>query len=111
RELIRRLAGRITPTVFCLDAVGRIGEEMLREGVDLVCFDRKPGRDWGVSRRMAAAIRQRGLDIVHAHQYSPFFYAALAKVLAPRRPRLILTEHRRHSPARVSPAPRAVNRL
>ncbi|HJZ55188.1 MAG TPA: glycosyltransferase, partial [Gemmataceae bacterium] len=78
RELIRRLAGRITPTVFCLDAVGRIGEEMLREGVDLVCFDRKPGRDWGVSRRMAAAIRQRGLDIVHAHQYSPFFYAALA---------------------------------
>jgi glycosyltransferase involved in cell wall biosynthesis len=111
RELCRRLAGRITPTILCLDAVGRIGEEMVREGTDLVCFDRKPGRDWGVSRRMAAAIRGRRLDVVHAHQYSPFFYAALAKVLCGGRPRLILTEHGRHYPDRVSPLRRAVNRL
>jgi glycosyltransferase involved in cell wall biosynthesis len=59
---------------------------------------------------MARAVRERDLDIVHAHQYSPFFYAALAKVLCPR-PRLILTEHGRHYPDRVSPVRRAVNRL
>jgi glycosyltransferase involved in cell wall biosynthesis len=59
---------------------------------------------------MAATIRDRELDIVHAHQYSPFFYAALAKALHPR-PRLILTEHGRHYPDRVSPLRRAVNRL
>ena len=56
REVIRRAGNRIVPTVFCLDAVGRMGEEMRREGIDLVCFDRKPGRDWGVSWRMARAI-------------------------------------------------------
>ncbi|MDB5311382.1 MAG: epsD 1 [Gemmataceae bacterium] len=110
REMVRRLAGRVVPTIFCLDAVGRIGEEMVRAGVDLVCFDRKPGRDWGVSRRMARAVRARRLDVVHAHQYSPFFYAALAKLLCPR-PKLVLTEHGRHYPDAVSPVRRAVNRL
>jgi glycosyltransferase involved in cell wall biosynthesis len=111
RELCRRLAGRVVPTIFCLDAVGQLGEEMAREGIDLVCFGRHPGRDWGVGRRMAAAIRERGIDVVHAHQYSPFFYAAVAKALGPRRPRLILTEHGRPYPDRVGPLRRTVNRL
>jgi glycosyltransferase involved in cell wall biosynthesis len=63
-----------------------------------------------VARRLAAAVRDRGLDVVHAHQYTPFFYAALAKVLGPR-PRLVLTEHGRHYPDRVAPLRRAFNRL
>jgi glycosyltransferase involved in cell wall biosynthesis len=111
RETIRRLGGRIRPTVFCLDAVGRIGEEMLAEGADLVCFGRRPGRDWGVGLRMARAIRARDIEVIHAHQYTPFFYAALAKALCGLRPRVILTEHGRHYPDRVSPLRRAVNRL
>jgi len=111
RETIRQLQGRITPTIFCLDAIGRIGEELIAEGVDLVCFHRKPGRDWGVSRQMATAIRQRDIQIVHAHQYTPFFYSALAKPLCFFRPKVILTEHGRHYPDRVSPLRRAVNRL
>ncbi|HEY2911241.1 MAG TPA: glycosyltransferase, partial [Gemmataceae bacterium] len=111
REMIHQLGGRIAPTILCLDAVGRIGEELRAEGVDLICFERKPGRDWRVSRRMAWAIRERKLDIVHAHQYSPFFYAALAKLLCSRPPKLILTEHGRHFPDVVSPLRRAVNRL
>lgn len=111
RETVRRLKGRIRPTIFCLDAVGRIGEELVAEGVDLVCFGRKPGRDWRVSRRMAAAIRARDIQVVHAHQYTPFFYSALAKPLCGFRPKLVLTEHGRHYPDRVSPLRRAVNRL
>ncbi len=27
-ETIRRLAGRIAPTIFCLDAVGALGEQL-----------------------------------------------------------------------------------
>jgi glycosyltransferase involved in cell wall biosynthesis len=111
REIIHRLGNRIVPTIFCLDAVGQIGEQLRREGIDLVCFDRKPGRDWSVSFRMARAIRQRKIDIIHAHQYSPFFYAALAKCLSLQPLRLILTEHGRHYPDVVSPKRRAVNRL
>ena len=111
RETVRRLAGRVTATVFCLDAVGRIGEEMARAGTEVVCLNRRPGRDWGVAVRLATAIRERDIELIHAHQYSPFFYAALAKGLCGLRPRLILTEHGRHYPDRVSPLRRAVNRL
>jgi glycosyltransferase involved in cell wall biosynthesis len=111
RETIRRLAGKIVPTIFCLDAVGQIGEEMISGGVELVCFNRRPGRDWAVSRRLARAVKERRIEVIHAHQYTPFFYAALARPLCQFRPKLILTEHGRHYPDRVSPLRRAVNRL
>lgn len=111
RETIRRLGPRIVPAVFCLDRVGQIGEELIADGVDLVCFDRKPGRDFGVSRRLAAAATARRLDVIHAHQYTPFFYSALAKPLCRPRPKVILTEHGRHYPDIVSPHRRAFNRI
>jgi len=111
RETIRRLGSAIIPTVFCLDRVGTLGEEFVAEGGDLVCFDRRPGRDYRVSWHMAGEIRHRSLDVLHAHQYSPFFYAALAKQLLRRPPKLILTEHGRHYPDAVSPKRRAFNRL
>jgi glycosyltransferase involved in cell wall biosynthesis len=111
RETIRRLGPRIVPTVFCLDRVGQIGEELVADGIDIECFDRKPGRDYGVSRRLAAAASARRIDVLHAHQYTPFFYSALAKPLCRPRPKLILTEHGRHYPDTVSPHRRAFNRL
>jgi glycosyltransferase involved in cell wall biosynthesis len=110
-ETIRRLAGRIEPTIFCLDAIGPLGEQLRSEGVEVLCLNRRPGRDWRVAWRMARAIRERDIEVIHAHQYTPFFYSALAKLLLRRPPRLILTEHGRHYPDVVSPKRRAVNRL
>src|SRR6266852_2065755 len=78
-EAIRRLAGRIDPVVFCLDAVGRLGEKLLEQGVPVVCLGRRPGRDWRVGWRLAGELRARRVEVVHAHQYTPFFYAALAR--------------------------------
>ena len=49
--------------------------------------------------------------MLHAHQYTPFFYAALAKVLLGGRPQLIFTEHGRHYPDYVSSLRRGLNRL
>jgi glycosyltransferase involved in cell wall biosynthesis len=110
-ETIYRLGDRLRPTILCLDYVGALGEKMRGEGFDVVCLGRKPGRDWGVAWRIAREIRTRRIDILHAHLYSPFFYAALARVLVGGRTRLILTEHGRPFPDRVSPLRRAVNRL
>jgi glycosyltransferase involved in cell wall biosynthesis len=110
-ETVRRLAGRIDPVIFCLDKVGPLGERLREEGVEVVCFNRRPGRDLGVAWRMAKEVRARGIKVLHAHQYTPFFYAALARVLAGGAPRLILTEHGRHYPDVVSPLRRAANRL
>ncbi len=111
RETVRRLGPVIAPTVFCLDSVGRIGEELLAEGVDVVCLNRRPGWDFRVSRRLAAAARERSVEVFHAHQYTPFFYAALTKLQLWSCPKLILTEHGRHYPDTVSPARRALNRV
>jgi glycosyltransferase involved in cell wall biosynthesis len=111
RELIRRAGPRIVPSVFCLEDIGRMGREMREEGIDIVHFDRRDGVDWGVVRRMAKCFRERELDIVHAHQYTPFYYSALARLLSRRRPKLILTEHGRHYPDIVSRKRRTANRL
>src|SRR5262245_52598650 len=108
-ETIRRLASRIEPVIFCIDEVGALGMRMREEGVDVVAFHRRPGLDLGVSRRMAAEIRTRGLDVVHAHQYTPFFYASIAARLSRVGPRVIFTEHGRHFPDVVSIKRRLIN--
>ncbi len=111
REVIRRLGARIVPTVFCLDAVGPIGEDLIRDGVEVLALGRRPGWDFKVAKRLAHEATARRIDVLHAHQYTPFFYAALAKPFIRPFPRLILTEHGRHYPDVVSPVRRAVNRL
>jgi N-acetyl-alpha-D-glucosaminyl L-malate synthase BshA len=108
-ETIRRLARRIDPVVFCLDGVGALGEQLLGEGVEVVVLDRRPGRDWRVAWRLAREVRSRRIQLLHAHQYTPFFYAALAKTLAGGRARLVFTEHGRHYPDVVSRSRRLVN--
>jgi glycosyltransferase involved in cell wall biosynthesis len=110
-EAIRRLRGRIEATVFCLDAPGTLGEQLRCEGVEVVCLGRRPGRDWRVAWRLARESRARHVEVLHAHQYTPFFYSALARVASMGGPRLVLTEHGRHYPDLVRPLRRAVNRL
>jgi glycosyltransferase involved in cell wall biosynthesis len=102
-ETIRRLGARIEPVIFCIDEVGALGHRMREEGIDVVAFRRRPGLDLRVSWRMAAEMRARALDVVHAHQYTPFFYGSIAARLSRARPRVIFTEHGRHFPDVVSP--------
>ena len=106
---VRRLAAEIEPTIFCLDGVGTLGEILAAEGIAVVHLGRRPGRDLGVAWRLADHLRRRRIEVMHAHQYTPFFYAALAKTLVRRGPRLILTEHGRHYPDVVSSQRRIVN--
>jgi glycosyltransferase involved in cell wall biosynthesis len=102
-RIIRDLAAQIDPVIFCLDRVGELGERLQAEGVEVTCLDRKPGRDWGLVGRLGHLIRARNIDVLHAHQYTPFFYAALARTWArARSTRLIFTEHGRHYPDQVS---------
>jgi L-malate glycosyltransferase len=110
-ETIRRLGERIEPVIFCIDEVGALGHRMREEGVDVVAFHRRPGLDVGIAWRMAAEIRARALDVVHAHQYTPFFYGSIAASLSRAQPRVIFTEHGRHFPDVVSPKRWVVNRM
>src|SRR5262249_45062948 len=59
--------------------------------------NRKPGLDWRCVRGLADVVSREGVDLLHAHQYTPFFYASLARGLRRRTP-VLFTEHGRHFP-------------
>lgn len=109
-ETIHRLGPRIDPIIFCLDDVGALGERLKTQGVPVVAYHRHAGMDLGVSRRMARDMRTHRTEVLHAHQYTPFFYSAIAARLCRPRPRVIFTEHGRHYPDVVSNRRRLANR-
>jgi glycosyltransferase involved in cell wall biosynthesis len=109
-RLARRLRNSFRFVFACLDEVGPLGEELRREGFDVGLVSRKPGIDWGCPLRLARLLRDGRVDVVHAHQYTPFFYGLAARL--PRRGRPILfTEHGRHQPDYPRPKRMLVNRL
>lgn len=110
-ETVRSLSDRIAATIFCLDDVGQLGHGLLGEGFDVVCLGRKPGVDLRVAAKLASEVRRRRIEVLHAHQYTPFFYSALARLLGFGGPKLILTEHGRHFPDIVSARRRGLNRI
>lgn len=108
--LARELSDRYRFVFACLDdEVGVLGEEFAERDVPMKVFYRQPGIDWKCSFRLAAFFREHRVQIVHAHQYTPFFQSMLAR-LAYRRPPIVFTEHGRHYPDSRSSKRVAVNR-
>jgi glycosyltransferase involved in cell wall biosynthesis len=110
-QIIERLKNQIDPTVFCLDSIGKLGEELLSQGVPVVLLDRRPGLDAKVPRKLALELSSRAIQVVHAHQYTPFFYTALARLQGAWSTKILMTEHGRHYPDVVSAKRRWINRL
>ena len=101
-ETIRRLGLRLDPLIICLDDIGRLGMELQKEGVPVLNMGRRAGMDLRVALKISRELKSRNVEIVHAHQYTPFFYAALAKLLNRNKIHLMFTEHGRHYPDIVS---------
>ena len=80
-QIIEQLSDRIDATVFCLDALGELGQRLLDEGIPVVVLNRKPGLDHSVAKRLAQEVKARNIEVLHAHQYTPFFYSALSRML------------------------------
>ena len=96
-RIARRLQGRFRFVFFCLDELGTLGQELRSEGFTVHVLERRPGVDWRCMRRLARLLRQEEVGVLHAHQYTPFFYAATARWLH-RRQGVIFTEHGRMFP-------------
>ncbi len=109
-RLARGLRDRFRFVFACLDQMGTLGEELSREGFPVHVLGRKPGFDWRCSWRLARLLRREQVDLVHAHQYTPFFYGITARLLC-RRPAVLFTEHGRHYPDYPRRKRMLVNRL
>jgi sugar transferase (PEP-CTERM/EpsH1 system associated) len=97
-------------SVCCLDGLGEFGEDLRRQGVDVHVLDRKPGLDFSLSSCLRDLYSREKIDLIHAHQYTPYFYAATAAFRAGLLP-VIFTEHGRHWPDRLRIKRAMVNQM
>jgi len=99
-DMIQELSPQdVTSVVCCLDMIGPLGEKLIDRGITVYGLKRRKGIDWGLVYRLHRIIAQEGVDVVHAHQYTPYFYGALSSFLF-RDVKLIFTEHGRLYPDR-----------
>jgi glycosyltransferase involved in cell wall biosynthesis len=78
------------------------------EGFEVTALGRRPGLDLSLPRKIAKLARDRRVDLLHPHHYTPFFYAALSRFVY-HRPRLLFTEHGRDFPDVVGRKRRLAN--
>ena len=83
--------------VACLDEPGLWAEQLRRAGLTVYSCWRQPGLDFSMARRLSSIIATHEISIVHAHQYTPWFYSALARLFCSGT-KLIFEEHGRFYP-------------
>ncbi len=83
----------------CLDEIGPVGYALIAEGFTVRFLERRPGVDWHCARRLREFLVEEKVELVHAHQYTPFFQAALSRGWRSGPP-ILFTEHGRHVPDR-----------
>lgn len=96
-EMSLAFAAEFDLSVFCLDEPGLWAGRLRERGIPVYGLWRQPGLDMAMPVKLARHFRRHRARIVHAHQCTPWFYAALARLLYPA-PRLLLEEHGRFFP-------------
>ena len=81
----------------CLDDIGTMGHELIGSNHEVVSLNRRSGLDLGVATRLASYCKSHKVDVIHAHQYTPFFYASLSRFMGNKAP-ILFTEHGRTFP-------------
>jgi glycosyltransferase involved in cell wall biosynthesis len=96
--------------VLCLDTPGKWARELRERGVSVHALWRQPGFDVSVPAKLKSHFERHETRIIHAHQCTSWFYAALSRLLYPE-PRLLLQEHGRFYPEAHNHARAFVNRM
>jgi L-malate glycosyltransferase len=96
-RLARQLSSKFRFVFACLDDLGSLGVQLRHEGFVVEVLQRRPGVDFGCMSRLREFWRRQKVEMVHAHQYTPFFYATAARTFG-RPPPVLFTEHGRWFP-------------
>ena len=101
---------KFTHEILCIDGmVGSLGLELKAKGIHVECTERKPGTDFKLIFFIRRLIKKNKIDVLHCHQYTPYFYGVLAAVGL--KARVIFTEHGRFFPDRHHFKRRFINPL
>jgi L-malate glycosyltransferase len=95
--------------VLCLDTPGAWARELRDRGVRVHTIWRQPGFDVSIPAKLKTHFQRQRTRIIHAHQCTSWFYAALSR-LSYSEPRLLLQEHGRFYPEVENRARAFVNR-
>jgi len=100
RQLIQGMAAEsVESEILCIDGhIGPIGEALQQAGVAVHMVTRKQGFDWSLIATIRKHLREGRFDVVHCHQYTPWFYGWLGALRT--RSKVVLTEHGRFHPDR-----------
>jgi sugar transferase (PEP-CTERM/EpsH1 system associated) len=86
-RIVRNLAAQLDRRIYkfsacALDRDGVFGEEIRAMGLSVFVLGRKSGLDLLLPIKLYCLFRREGIEIVHTHNFTPLFYAALAARLA-----------------------------
>jgi glycosyltransferase involved in cell wall biosynthesis len=95
---------------LCTDREGSLAAQLRAEGFPVHVLNRRPGIDWRCLLRLRRTLNELRFDLLHSHQYTQFFVAAIARRQLRPTP-ILFTEHGRHFPDVVSGKRRFGNRL
>lgn len=100
RQLIEGMdSTQVQSEILCIDGhIGPMGEDLREAGVKVHTIARKPGFDRALVSGIREHLREGDFDIIHCHQYTPYFYGWLAARGA--KTRVVFTEHGRFHPDR-----------
>ncbi|MBU0970836.1 MAG: glycosyltransferase [Proteobacteria bacterium] len=96
--------------ILCLDEPGKWASDAQKSGVPVYSFGRRPGIDWKIPVKLRTFAKKHQIDLFHAHQYTPWFYAALTRMIHPPL-KVLFQEHGRHYPETKKPKRKWINQL
>lgn len=108
-DMSRAFAADFNVQVFCLDEPGLWASDLREMGIPVYCLWRQAGLDLRMPVALARMFRRLDVRIIHAHQCTAWFYAALSRLIYRKAP-LVLEEHGRFFPEADRPLRRLVNR-
>jgi glycosyltransferase involved in cell wall biosynthesis len=109
-RLARRLKDHCRFVFACLEERGIVGEELDKEGFPIEVLTRRPGLDLRCAWRLGRLLRRERVDVLHAHQWTPFFYASAGRLSTIQLP-ILFTEHGREHPDYPRPKRILFNRV
>jgi len=97
-------------SILCIDGeIGSIGNSLQEKGIQIISYNRKDGFDASLILYLHRLIKQQQFNVLHCHQYTPYFYGALSSIFT--KCKVIFTEHGRFYPDRYSWKRRIINQI